>query len=139
MSVANDLKAQLEAVTEDLWWSSESDYPIKVVWQPAEISVEIPAEINETTVRRLAGCDEDAQIKVVNVEDFFERVTTPKSWHTPEDKAQVTQFKALKALLVDSLTHLQAYRCGAVEITAYVVGTAPDGSIAGVTTTLVET
>ena len=135
MSVANDLKAQLEAVTEDLWWSSESDYPVKVVWQSSEIS----AEINEATVRRLANCNENAQIQVVDVEDFFKRATTPESWHTPEDKAQITQLKALKSLLVDSLTHLQVYRCGAVEITAYVIGTASDGSIAGVTTTLVET
>ncbi len=139
MSVANDLKAQLEAVTKDLWWSSESDYPIKVVWQPAEISAEIPAEISEVTVRRLAGCNENAQIQVVDVEDFFKQVTAPASWHTPEDKAQLTQLKALKSLLVDSLTHLQVYRCGAVEIAAYVIGTAPDGSIAGITTTLVET
>ena len=135
MSAANDLKAQLEAATEGLWWSSESDYPVKVVWQPAEI----PAEINRATVRRLAGCNEDAQIQVVDIEDFFKRATTPESWHTPEDKAQLTQLKALKSLLIDSLTHLQVYRCGAAEITAYVIGTAPDGSIAGVTTTLVET
>lgn len=135
MSVANDLKAQLEAVTKDLWWSSESDYPIEVVWQPAEIS----AEANEVTVRRLAGCNENAQIQVVDVEDFFKRATMPESWHTPEDKAQLTQLKALKSLLVDSLTHLQVYRCGAVEIAAYVIGTAPDGSIAGVRTTLIET
>lgn len=135
MSVANDLKAQLEAVTKDLWWSSESDYPIKVVWQPAEIS----AEANEVTVRRLAGCNENAQIQVVDVEDFFKRATMPESWHTPEDKAQLTQLKALKSLLVDSLTHLQVYRCGEVEIAAYVIGTAPDGSIAGITTTLIET
>lgn len=143
MSVANDLRAQLEAVTEDLWWSSENDYPVKVVWQSAEVSAEIPAEIpaeiNEVTVRRLAGCNENAQIQIVDVEDFFKRATTPESWHTPEDKAQLTQLKALKSLLVDSLTHLQVYRCGAVEITAYVIGTAPDGSIAGVTTTLIET
>lgn len=140
MSVANDLKAQLEAATEDLWWSSESDYPVEVVWQPPlEISAEIPAEINEATVRRLTGCNENVQIQLVDIEDFFEQATTPKSWHTCEDKAQLTQLKALKSLLVNSLTHTQVYRCGAVEIKVYVIGTAPDGSIAGVTTTLVET
>ncbi len=132
MSAADGLKAQLETATEDLWWSSESDYPVKVVWQP-------PAKINQAMIRRLAGCDQEAQIQTVDVEDFFERATTPKSWHTPEDKAQLTQLKALKSLLIDSLTHLEVYRYGAVEITVYVIGTAPDGSIAGVTTTLVET
>lgn len=132
MSVANNLKAQLEAATENLWWSSESDYPVDVVWQPH-------AETNEAAVRQLAGCDQNAQIQIVDVEDFFERATTPKSWHTPEEKAQLTQLNALKALLIDSLTHLQVYRCGTVEVTVYVIGTAPDGIMAGVTTTLIET
>ena len=27
-------KAQLEAACDDLWWSSESDYPVEVVWKP---------------------------------------------------------------------------------------------------------
>jgi hypothetical protein len=131
-TAANDLKAQLEAATVDLWWSSESDYPVSVVWHP-------PAEVNAEQVRQLAGCEPDAPIWTVDVEDFFVRVLTPQSWHTPADKAQLAQLKTLKVLLVQSLTSLQVYRCGEIEISLYVIGNAPDGSIAGIKTTLIET
>ncbi|MGB3297665.1 MAG: nuclease A inhibitor family protein [Phormidesmis sp.] len=136
MSAANNLKAQLEAATKNLWWSSESDYPIKVVWQP---SAAVSAPINEATARQLAGCDQKEPIRVVAIEDFFERATAPKSWHTSVEKAQLAQLKALKDLLLNSLADLQVYRYGEIEITVYIIGTAPDGTVAGVTTTLIET
>jgi Nuclease A inhibitor-like protein len=132
MTTANELKAQIEDAIENLWWSSESDYPVSLVWQP-------PAEISVAQVRQLAGCDEDAPIQIVNVNDFFARAIAPQSWHTSDDEAQLAQLKKLKILLTQSLAHLQVYRCGAVEISVYVIGNAPDGSIAGVKTILVET
>jgi hypothetical protein len=132
MISAHELKVQLEDATQDLWWSSESDYPVSVVWHP-------PAEINAAQVRQLVGCDGDTLIQVVEVEDFFARALMPQSWHTSEDKAQLAQLKKLKGLLTQSLAHLEVYRCGEVEISVYVIGIAPDGSVAGIKTILVET
>jgi hypothetical protein len=132
MTATNELKTQLEDATENLWWSSESDYPVSVVWH-------LPAEINVAQVRQLAGYDENAPIQTVDVEVFFARAIAPQNWHTSDDKAQLTQLKKLKVLLTKSLAHLQVYRCGAVEISVYVIGNAPDGSIAGIKTILIET
>ncbi len=139
MIPAPELKAQLEDATQDLWWSSESDYPVSVVWLP-------PAEINGDQVRQIVGCDSLGRlrhratpIQVVTVEDFFARALTPQSWHTSEDKAQLAQLKKLKGLLTQSLSHLQVYRCGEVDVSVCVIGVAPDGSVAGVKTILIET
>ncbi len=132
MISAHELRAQLEEATQDLWWSSESDYPVSVVWRS-------PAEVNVDLVRQLAGCDADAPIQVVEVEDFFARAMISQSWHTREDKAQIAQLKKLKVLLTQSLAHLQAYRCGEIEVSVYIMGVAPDGSVAGVKTVLIET
>jgi hypothetical protein len=136
MISAHELRAQLEDTTQDLWWSSESDYPISVIWQPP---AEINAEINADQVRQLAGCGADAPIQVVALEDFFARAIVPQSWHTPEDKANIAQLKKLKALLTESLNQVQVYRCGEIEVSVYIVGVAPNGSVAGVKTVLIET
>ena len=134
--MANDsLKAQLETACDDLWWSSESDYPVKVVWVAAP--AESADEDRESFVCKLMDCE--GAVETVDVEDFFARSTAPKSWHTAEDKAQISQLQQLKTLLQSALSNPKAYRCGEVEVSVYVMGYTSDGSIAGVKTTVVET
>ncbi|CAN5719404.1 hypothetical protein BH23CYA1_BH23CYA1_10490 [soil metagenome] len=135
MTANNGLKTQLEAACDDLWWSSESDYPVEVIWFAA------PAESadgdQESLVRELIGCE--GEVETVDIEDFFSRSTALKSWHTAEDKAQISRLQQLKTLLQSALTNPRVYRCGEVEVRVYAVGHTPDGGIAGVKTTLVET
>ncbi|PZO60859.1 MAG: hypothetical protein DCF15_01275 [Phormidesmis priestleyi] len=152
--IAEEFKAQLEAACDDLWWSSEADYPVEMVWQAASQSqsdesdeAAEPTEITEAVVLQLAGCAAEASepigvensVESVEIESFFEQALAPKPWHTAADKAQIAQLQHLKTLLANSLKNLQVYRCGEVEITALVLGFATDSIIAGVKTTLVET
>lgn len=117
----DELKARLKAVCIDLWWRSESDYPVEVVWQPKN-------DVTET----------DA-IASIPVSEFFSKQTTPKSWDTAEDRAQRVQLQQLQELLEGNLTNLQIYRRGEVEVTVYVLGRTAEGTLAGVRTTLVKT
>ncbi len=133
---ADELRTSLEAACDDLWWSSESDYPVEVVWESVALA---DRSIEQSVVRELFDHAEDTEIEIVDVEDFFERATAIKSWHTDEDEVQIARLRSLKTLLTDSLTHLQVYRCGAVEIKVYVLGNAPNNIIAGVKTILIET
>ena len=137
----DELKAKLEAACEDLWWSSESDYPVKPVWR--EESADADAPIATAAVRQMFDYASEVDVEVVDIEDFFERATAPKSWHTDEDKAQRDRLQQLKTFLTESLIHLQVYRCGEVEISVYVLGytggSTGDRHIAGVKTILVET
>ncbi len=134
--MANDsLKVQLEAACDDLWWSSESDYPVEVIWFAAP--AESAGEDQESLVCELIGCE--GEVETVDIEGFFARAIAPKSWHTAEDKAQISQLQQLKTLLQSALSNPKAYRCGEVEVSVHVVGYTPDGNIAGVKTTVVET
>ncbi len=131
------LKKQLEDACEDLWWSSESDYPIQVVWQP---QVDAQAEDQDGSIDQwLASLHPEDAIETVDFDDFFARSLTPKSWHTPEDQAQINRLTQLHNLLTSELSHLQVYRCGEIEVAVYVLGYSDDGILSGVQTTLVET
>ncbi len=145
--MTEELKAQLEAACDDLWWSSEADYPVEMVWLPATQGqlgkAAEPIEISETVVFQLAGYtareSEQITVKRAELETFFEPALAPKTWHTPADKAQIAQLQHLKTILTTSLKNLQVYRCGEVEVTALVLGFAADSLIAGIKTIIVET
>ena len=140
------LKERLEDACEDLWWSSEADYPVEVVWQPKDAIAPIGTitssdsleDASQKVLEWLRSFDEQS-VEVIEVDRFFERAIAPKSWHTPEDKEQRSRIKQLKDLLVIELSHLQVYRCGEVEVTVYVLGYSQEGALAGVRTVLVET
>lgn len=131
----DDLKKRLEDACKDLWWSSEADYPVKVVWQPNVVGNTDSTAIDQW----ISALHESNEIEKVNLNDFFERATTPKSWHTREDKIQLSRLKHLRELLTAELSSLQVYRCGEVEIATYLLGYSTDGILAGVQTVLVET
>ncbi|MGB3767092.1 MAG: nuclease A inhibitor family protein [Phormidesmis sp.] len=137
----DSLKARLEDACKDLWWSSESDYPVEVVWQP---QVETKDESLDQIDQWVASFHAEDAIEKVDLDDFFERATTVKSWHTKEDKDQISRLKQLKDLLTSELSHLQVYRCGEVEVAVYVLGYSDSGRsdgtiLSGVQTILVET
>ncbi len=143
MAAEEDLKVQLEEACEGLWWSSESDYPIEVVWVSAAdhkvTDHEGASTLLAAVVCGASGVGDTDALTIGEVEDFFARSLTPKSWHTAEDKAQITQLQQLKTLLVQSLKPLKVYRYGSVEIDAYILGLTADGTVAGIKTRLVET
>ena len=156
MAVGKKLKTQLEEACEGLWWSSESDYPVEVVWvsaiakasedqvaseDPVAAEDQVAAEsvLSTEGVCRVLGIENADELTTVEVKDFFARSLTPKSWHTAEDKAQIAQLQQLKTLLVRSLQSLTVYRVGSVEIDLYILGLTPDGTLSGVKTRLVET
>ena len=132
-----ELKTRLEEACKDLWWSSESDYPVEVVWQP-EVAVSAGA-VSETMDDWVREHHLEDNIEKVEINDFFERATMPRSWHTHEDKVQLSRLQQLKDLLIAELSSLQVYRCGEVEIKAYVLGCSADNVLAGFQTLIVET
>jgi hypothetical protein len=129
MISAEDLKAQLAAICDNLWWSSEADYPVEVFWQ-LSASPATPSKI-KSLVQQLVG--ENIEMQTEGIEPFFAKAIARPS---NQDTARLQQ---LKTLLIDGLDQPQSYRCGKVEVIVYVLGYASDGSIAGVKTTLVET
>jgi hypothetical protein len=110
----------LKNATEGLLYPSEYAAPLEpFVWEPADNTL--------SEVRRLSGHPAEARCQTLSAETFFGEL------------AEVEGFAALYQTLRESLTDLRVYRCGAANITVYVVGRDAHGRLAGFKTRAVET
>jgi hypothetical protein len=110
----------LRQATEGLLYPSEYDEPLEpFVWEPAENTL--------AEVRRLSGHPPQERCEVIPADAFFSEL------------AEVEGFPTLYETLKRTLTDLRVYRCGAANLTLYVVGRDPHGRLAGFKTRAVET
>ena len=133
------LQSQIETLCQDLWWSSESDYPVEPVWLTAEDLPEVSATPVIAAAQQLSGCEHSDQLKLADSQKLVAKATAAQSWHSAEDKAQIAVLQQLYKLLAESVTQLQAYRYGEVTVALYILGLTATGEVAGVKTFLVET
>lgn len=128
-----DLITQLQHSTDGLLFSSETDAPVQVfVWRD-----KAPFSSQALLARRRYG--PKTQMSETDLDSFFRPVTTPRSWHGPEEQQMVQRFTALRDLLKAELSDIHVYKIGDAAMDVYVVGRAKDGTYLGVTTKVVET
>jgi hypothetical protein len=114
------LLTRLRQATEGLLYPSEYDAPLEpFIWEPAENTL--------TEVRRLSGHPPEEHCQTLPADAFFGEL------------AEVEGFPALYETLKETLTDLKVYRCGAANLTLYVVGRDAQGRLAGFKTRAVET
>jgi len=65
--------------------------------------------------------------------------TQEEDWHDEEERKTVQRFQNLVSVLKQNLSQLQVYQVDNTNINAYIVGVAPSGEWAGLSTKLVET
>jgi hypothetical protein len=119
---------RLKQATIDLLWVSESDYPFEIVmWSNKEIDSML-----------FPPCD-DKEIKVISLNDFFAPALRVEAWYEAEELATVDRYKLLFQTIESSLTEIQVFRIGIVEIDVYLVGKTPDGDVVGLQTKIIET
>jgi hypothetical protein len=118
--MADTLLSKLQQATAGLLYPSEYDEPLEpFMWEPAENTL--------TEVRRLSGHPPHDHCQTLSADAFFNNL------------AEVEGFPALYETLKDTLTDLKVYRCGAANLTVYVVGRDTHGRLAGFKTRAVET
>jgi Nuclease A inhibitor-like protein len=118
--MADPLLSTFKKATAGLLYPSEYDKPLEpFVWEPADNT--------PTEVRRLSGQPPHDRCQAISADTFF------------GDLAEVEGFPALYATLQATLTDLRVYRCGAANLTVYVVGRDTRGRLAGFKTRAVET
>jgi hypothetical protein len=132
----NEVVKTLEAAAKDLFFISETDAPLEVVFWPISEGVE-EAQLDEKLVAQMAQAPVDAKIEAVELDEFFAPVTEVQDWHNAEEKDEVERFQQLVKILKAQLQGAKAYRIGKTKITVYVVGKVPAG-IAGIRTVIVE-
>ena len=118
--MADTLLTLLRQATAGLLNPSEYDEPLEpFVWEQAANTL--------VEVRRLAGLPAQEPCQTIAADAFFDEL------------AEMEGFAALYATLKATLTDLRVYRCGAANLTIYVVGRDAQGRLAGFKTRAVET
>lgn len=122
----------LKQASAGLQYTSESDYPFDVFsWQTDTLTAE--QVLIETKH------PENTPVQVWDLDKFFDQATEEKDWYGPEDKKTVARYKHLVHTLQTTLSDIQVYRVGEIELDVYIVGKTPEGSLAGLSTKVVET
>lgn len=125
----------LTEATKGLLYQSESDYPFEYVeWEISEDQT-----LTEDHVRRCTGLPPDAPVTVLSADKFFGSLTEMKDWYGEEETKTAGQYLTLKEKLEKTLTDLQVFKTGAVEVDIYILGKSPSGKRAGLQTKAVET
>lgn len=150
-----DLKAKIDAATDGLWLTSESNAKVEFV-SAAGIGSQ---PITEALVRSTLAAQHDAlgpdlygshDASFVKLADrSLDRQSDGKAWldrqatnfdpNDPASVAQAQKWAALRDTLTANLSDLQVFRFGSVNITTLVIGRTTQGDLAGVLSAVVET
>ena len=107
-----------------------------VVWSPARrctYSSQLPAA-SEVSIATITSTAKNAWLMIP-----ASRATQEQDGQSQEARTQAARFQTLVRLLRDGLSDIKVYRVGDVEADVYVLGKTASGSLAGVTTKIVET
>ncbi|MBD1848281.1 nuclease A inhibitor family protein [Cyanobacteria bacterium FACHB-63] len=130
----SELVTTLQALTENLMWMSETDAPIQVFcWQDCS-AIETSEQLLEKTHH-----EADTPVEGVELEKFFEPVTTEQGWFGDEERETAARYRSLLSALKQHLNDIKVYRVGEVEIDVYVVGVSKTRTVVGIATQIVET
>jgi hypothetical protein len=124
----------LAELSSGLLYMSESDYPLDVVSWPHERGYLSPER-----VLRITGHPRDTAIEETTLDDFFRPAVEERDGQTDGERATVERFRALVDGLRADLSDVQVFRVGTIAIDVYIVGHAPDGTLVGLHTKVIET
>ena len=116
-----------------LLFSSESDYPL------APFTWTDPAPFTPDALRKVAGLPPAAPVTRVDFDAFFAPVLRLHEGASTEARTRAARFQKLVDLLRKNLSDLAVYKLGTIEMPTFIVGRLPNGSVAGLRTTVVET
>lgn len=124
---------QLTTACEGLEWSSETDFPLQIVyWQNTQY-------LDIQTVISRYKYSPDIEVKTKSVESFFAVATAEQSWHGDLEKASTQRYIKVQNLLEENLQDINVYLVGEIEIDVYILGKFCSDSIIGLSTKIVET
>ncbi len=128
------LKAALEKAIDQLLWTSETDAPFTLVEWPNKVD-----RLNIETFQGWLNLGPETLAECREFDEFFALATEAQDWHGEEEMALVKRYRALVKLLKKSLTQLQIFRFGEINLEVYIVGQTVEGHWIGLHTQAVET
>ena len=126
--------SHLAELSSGLLFMSESDYPLDVVsWPDAR------SHLSPERVLRITGHPRDTAVEETTLDDFFRPAVAERDGQTDDERATVQRFRALLEGIRSDLSDVHVYRVGTIAIDVYIIGHAPDGTLVGLHTKVIET
>jgi hypothetical protein len=124
----------LTDLSSGLLVTSESDYPLDVFSWPDE-----KGDLSAQRILDLTGHMHDTPIEETTVDNFFRPAVEQRDDQTDDERATAQRFRALVDGINEDLTDVHVYRVGTIAIDVYIVGHAPDGTLVGLSSKVIET
>ena len=129
------LKEQIDTLTADLMYPSESDEEIEYF----EIEHSTNEKLAMIDFRMYNGIKPETVITEISLDDFFKPLIKTEDWFGDEEKKWAEDSLKLKNLLADKAKDFQGLKVGAIEIDVYIFGKAEDCKWIGLKTKVIET
>jgi hypothetical protein len=127
-----DMIKKIKNAVNGLFYISETDSLF-------EVSILGGTGLIEDRLRMLLNRKSDTTIQKQDLDYFLRNMVKTYEGATAEDEQRAKRFIQLKEVLQQSLSNIEIYRFGEVNIDAVIAGTAADGQVVILTTKLVET
>jgi histidine triad (HIT) family protein len=134
-AAGDGVRERLEGAAEGLLFVSESESPLEYVELPGEA----PAELTANAVRAALGEAEDAPASETTLDRWLAGHIEEADPADPVAQENVARFQALKGALTECLADVKVFRVGDAQVRYYALGRAPDGRVAGLSASALET
>lgn len=78
-------------------------------------------------------------LSTTDADEFFERLTAKKEWHTQAEELNRRRFEKIYRLLAEELTEIRVLKAGKIQVDIIVCGVDREGATSGILMKAVET
>lgn len=129
------LKEQIETLTADLMYPSESDEKIDFF----EMELSTTQKLSIADFRMFNGIKPEIVITEISFDEFFKPLIKIEDWFGAQEKKWAEDSLKLKNLLIEKAEDFQIFKVGSNEINVFVFGKAEECKWVGLKTKAVET
>jgi hypothetical protein len=129
------LKEQIETITADLMYPSESDEKIDYF----EMELSTTDKLSMADFRLFNGIKPETVITEISLDDFFKPLIKIEDWFGEKEKKWAEDGLSLKNQLLEKARDFQIFKVGSVEIDVYIFGKTEECKWVGLKTKVVET
>jgi Nuclease A inhibitor-like protein len=129
------LKEQIETLTVDLMYPSESDEKIEYF----EMELSTNQKLSMGDFRMFNGIKPETVITEISFDDFFKPLIKMEDWFGEVEKKWADDSLKLKNLLSENAKDFQIFKVGSVEMDVFVFGKAEECKWVGLKTKVIET
>lgn len=135
MSENADTRERVESAAEGLLFISETESPFEY----EELPGNAPPELTADAVRAALGEPEGTPASELSLDRFLAGHIEEADPADPVAQENVGRFRALKQALAESLADVRVFRVGDVQVRYHALGRTPDGRVAGLSASALET